>query len=312
MSKKLFILIFILIISCLVSVTTGPDILVNGLVVPNKDILLNFRLPRLLLALIIGAGLSISGAALQSLFRNDLASPYTLGISSVSALAASISIALGLSSYMSSISAILSSLLCLLFILTVTKYKSRQSNSYLLLLGVSIGFMCSSLIFSLQFFFDTSRAFEIQKWLAGGIQVVGFSEVIVCFLAFLISSIVFFITAKDLDLLQVGYDFSRARGVDAERVTMLVLVASGIMTGVFVSICGPIGFVGSIIPNIVRLSMGSIHRTLFSYSLVTGAIFLVVCDVLGRAILAPSELPVGVVTGLLGAPVFVYLIVRNR
>jgi len=203
-------------------------------------------------------------------------------------------------------------MLCLYFILSNTKNKSKSSNSYLLLIGVSIGFMCSSMIFSLQFFLDPTRVFEIQKWLAGVIQVIGFNEVILCAVSFFISTVTFYLVSKDLDMLQVGYDFSRARGVNAERVTGLILLASGLMVGVFVSLCGPIGFVGLIIPNLVRLKCGSIHRILFSYSLVSGAIFLVVCDILGRIVIAPSELPVGVITGLVGTPVFIYLVVRSR
>lgn len=312
MNKFIVLSIFILIFSCLVSICLGPNVDEPLFLVPSLPTVLLFRLPRVLLGILVGIGLALSGASLQSLLRNELASPYTLGISSAGALGASIAIFCQLPVIFISFLAMGFSFAALLFIVFIYYRQSQGSREYVLLVGVSLGFLCSSLIVGMQFFGGAEISFSIQKWLIGSLQTVGFSTCIILAPVVLFSLFVLCRLSRTLDILQLGSDFSLAKGVDVHQVNMEILIVIALLVGMLVSLVGPIAFVGLLVPQVVKLYVDSLHRYVLWYSAVYGAVFLIIVDSLSRVLIAPSEIPVGVLSSLIGAPIFVGLLLSKR
>ncbi len=312
MNRSMVQSIFILLVTCMVSICVGPNADESILSLPSLTSVLTFRLPRVLLGLMVGVGLSLSGASLQSLLRNELASPYTLGISSAGALGASIAIFLRLPTFFIPVLAITVSFLALLFIAYIFYRQSQGSREYVLLVGVSLGFLCSSLIVGMQFFAGAEISFSIQKWLIGSLQTVGFSTCLILSPFILFSIVVLGKLSRDLDILQLGSEFSLAKGVDVRRTGLQILIIISLLIGMLVSLVGPIAFVGLLVPQIVKLYVDSLHKYVLWYSAIYGAIFLIVIDSLSRLLIAPSEIPVGVLSSLIGAPIFVGLLLAKR
>jgi len=312
MSKSIFFAILFFVVSVLISICVGPN--ANGfpLEIPSTYTILTFRLPRVLLGALVGMGLSISGATLQSLLRNDLASPYTLGISSAGALGASLGIFLHLPAITIPLLAMSFSLSALLFIVYIYYRQSQGSREYLLLVGVSLGFLCSSLIVGMQFFGGAEVSFSIQKWLIGSLQTVGFSTFMTLLPVVVLAVFVLGANVRTLDILQFGPSFSIAKGVDVYKSGFQILVCVAILVGMLVSLVGPISFVGLLVPQVVKLYIPSMHKYVLWYSAIYGAIFLVLVDALSKVLIMPSEIPVGVLSSLIGAPIFVGLLVRSK
>jgi iron complex transport system permease protein len=314
----------------LVSITLGSvrlppwssiQILVSGLLgLPgpwsqtDQAIILSLRLPRVLLAGLVGAGLSVSGVVFQALLRNPLADPYILGVSSGSAVGAIVAILAGLSTL--SLGLPLVSFAGALLTVALVLYFGRQDGKIhpntLLLAGVIVGSFLSALI---MFFISTTQKEELHTiifWLMGDFSLSNTEALLVIFPYLLMGMGIIYLQARRLNLVLSGEESALQLGVDVGRLRTLSYVSASLMTAASVSVCGLIGFVGLIVPHGVRLIFGSDHRLLIPSSALIGASFLIASDTLARTLLAPVELPVGVITAAFGGPFFIYLLKTRK
>ncbi len=272
----------------------------------DRQIFIQFRLSRTLLAMTAGGCLSLAGCLFQAMLRNSLATPYTLGVSSGAALGAVVFICVGMPAIW--LGAVLGAALVLLIVLGFALQQKQLSAHALILAGVSINSVCSALIMLLHSFAGFTQSFSITSWLIGGVDTIPFAP-LALFAAFVIPVCAFVIwQAPAWNLLAVGEYWAAARGASVRRLMFGGYVAGSLLAAVTVSLTGPIGFVGLLVPHLVRQLTGADHRILLPCSLLFGASFLAVCDAFGRSILAPADLPVGVITALLGGPGLVWMI----
>ncbi len=286
----------------------------------NRDaqIFFSLRLPRVLMAGLTGATLAAAGLVFQALLRNPLADPFTLGIASGAALGAVLALKLGWVFQVLGFSAVsllalggalLSILINLLF---VSLRKPRFSTYAMILAGVSISFFFSSLILFIHYLADFTETQQMVRWIMGGVDIVNY-RVIVRLLPFcLVGFMVLIYFSRHLNLISLGEEAAIARGIQITRVKMTIFGVASVLTGLVVAHSGPIGFVGLMVPHILRLLVGSDHRLLVPASLLFGATFLIGCDTFARIIIAPAEIPVGIVTALCGGPFFLWLILRRK
>ena len=270
----------------------------------------DIRLPRVLLAIVVGASLSVSGAAYQSLLRNPLADSYILGVSTgaaVGAIAATVfaeQLPIG-----RPLAAFLGATLTIGGVYFLGQAHRDASNERLILAGVIVNSFLSSAVIFLITVSSGARLRSVFAWLIGDLS--GDVKRVPFIAAFAVGGmVVIFLQARSLNLLMTGEEDARALGVDVQRVKVIVYLASSLITGAAVAVSGVIGFVGLIVPHAVRLVGGSDNRMVVPASALVGAIFLVLCDTVARTVVAPQELHIGVITALIGAPVFVYLLRR--
>jgi len=277
----------------------------------------SIRVPRVLLAFVAGAALSLGGMAFQALFRNPLATPFTLGVSGGAAFGATLYIRLGISFAALgvagiSIFAFAGALTSILLVYSLTRLRQGASGATMLLAGVAISFSFSSLILFVHYTSDMAGSFNILRWLMGRLDVVGYDSLRTALPLAAIGAAIVLLRCRELDLMTVGEDVALSRGVDVRRDRRLLFAGVSLSVGGVVAICGPIGFVGMMAPHICRLLVGADHRRLAPASLLFGGTFLAACDTLARTVIAPAEIPVGVVTSLLGGPFFLWLLVAGR
>ena len=280
---------------------------------PTTVILLQVRLPRLLLAFFVGGSLAMVGVALQALLRNPLADPFIIGISSGAALGAAIALLFGVGISILSVSALpvcafAGALLSLVIMYRISSVGFGFSIYTLLLAGVVLNAIFSAFIMFLTSVADPSRAFGMYAWLMGSLTGPDFHTLGVLALYLGMGLGILATQAQSLNLLTLGEETARSLGVEVERVKKLVFVAAALLTGAVVSFSGIIGFVGLIVPHAVRLVLSADHRLLLPAAGFVGGMFLMLADTVARTALSPSEFPVGVVTALVGGPVFLYLL----
>ena len=283
----------------------------------ERRIVLELRLPRALLGFVAGAALAVAGMAFQALFRNALATPYTTGVSAGAALGAALYISTGLTASALAIpatdfAALAGALLAIGVVYALAGRAGDASGATLLLGGVAVSFVCTSLILVIQYAGDVTTSFRIGRWLLGGVETIGLAAVV--HLAPVVAAGVAALCAvsRHLDLVAVDDEWAAVRGVPVRAIRRVVFAASSLMVAAVVATCGPIGFVGLIVPHIGRLVVGPAHRRLAPFCVVGGGAFLVACDAIGRLLLAPVELPVGIVTALVGGPFFLVLLRRRH
>jgi len=277
----------------------------------------NIRLPRVLLAFMVGALLSLCGMVFQAIFKNPLTTPFTLGVSSGAAFGAIAFIVFGaeaasLGFAKSYFSAFTGALLSIILVYIFARIRGGFSTFTMLLAGVAINFFFSSLILLFQYLADFTKVFQTFRWLMGNLETYGFSKVVNIAPFFILGSLTVMLFSNELNLMLLGEDMAISRGLDVNRFKLIMFVICSLMVGASVSLCGVIGFVGMISPHICRLIIGSDHKYLTKASLFFGGFFMVACDTLSRKIIAPSELPVGIITALLGGPFFLWLLVNKR
>ncbi len=278
------------------------------------DILWQIRIPRVCLAFLAGAALAVSGTAFQAMFRNPLAEPFTLGVSSGAALGASLCLHFGWrfsSGWLSptALCALAGSMAAILLVYGLTRVRRGFSVATMLLAGVAVSFFFSSLILVLQYLSDLTRTFRMLRWVMGGMEtVVGFDDLFAVLPLVVTGIVIVFYLTHDLNQLATGEELASSRGVDVGRVKLLLFFSTSLMVGAVVAVCGPIGFVGLMVPHICRLLVGPDHRRLLPAALLAGGLFLTLCDTVARTAIAPSELPVGIITALLGGPFFLSLL----
>lgn len=275
------------------------------------------RLPRVLSGTIIGATLAAAGVVLQALLRNPLATPFTLGVSAGAALGAMLAItfrldvgALGVSSV--PIASFLGSLVAVAIVYGLAASQRRGlSTNVLLLAGVTLNSFFSALILFVQYLADFTDSFRTVRWLMGDLDVGSYSPIVASLPFLVVAFAVFATLPRALNLLSMGEDVAASRGVDVVRAQRWAFLSASLATGAAVSLGGPVGFIGIIVPHLVRLIVGSDHRLVLPAATLFGAAFLVLCDLLARTIMAPVEIPVGIITALIGGPFFLWLLVRQ-
>ena len=275
------------------------------------------RLPRVLAAALVGAALAASGVVLQALLRNPLATPFTLGVSAGAALGAMLVMAAGLDVGTLGVSSVplasfAGSVLATALVYGLARRQSRGlSTNVLLLAGVTLNSFFSALILFVQYLADFTQAFRTVRWLMGDLDVAGYAPIVAALPLVVLSLAAFGVLARSLNLLSLGADAAAARGVDVARAERLAFLSASLATGAAVSLAGPIGFIGIVVPHLVRLMVGADHRVVLPTSLLAGATFLIACDVVSRTAMAPLELPIGIVTAMIGGPFFLWQLVRH-
>ncbi len=281
-----------------------------------RTIFFRLRIPRVLLAMIVGASLSAVGAALQALFRNPLAEPFTLGVSGGGALGASVAIALGFGASLGGVPLVFLTAFAGSALFVAIVYRLASSGPVflpgaLLLAGVVLNLIAGAGVLMIQFVTDYTRALQILRWMVGTLDVVGVDLVWRMALFLLPGLMLLLYSTRDLHLIAMDEEAAAALGVDVRKVERTVYAASSLVVGVAVAVAGPIGFVGLIVPHAVRLVFGEDLRIVIPCSMLLGAGFLVAADTLARTLLGASELPVGAITALLGGPLFLVLLARK-
>jgi iron complex transport system permease protein len=283
---------------------------------PDREILFYTRLPRVLLALLAGGALAVAGVLFQAMLRDALATPYTLGVSTGASLGAVAAICLGWREvgHLPAIwlASFAGAALVLFLVMGIASEGRRMSSFTLLLAGVSINTICLAAILFLQYIANFGQTFAIVRWLMGGIDAVDYSTLAWFATAILPALAFIFLRARDWNLMAIGEDWAAARGVAVSRLMLTGYLLGSFVAGSVTALTGPIGFVGLIVPHALRLKLGADHRLLLPCSFFTGAAFLAICDTVARTALAPTEIPVGVVTALLGGPFFIWLLRSKR
>ena len=275
------------------------------------------RLPRTLAGACVGALFASAGVVFQGLLRNPLATPFTLGVSTGAALGAVLAITFNWSVSLIGISAVpvaafVGSLVAVGIVYALAQARHRGlSTTVLLLAGVTMNAFFSAMILFVQYFASFADTYRTLRWLMGDLDVSSYQPILAALPTTMVAFAVFGWLARPLNLLSLGADSAESRGLDVTRAQRAAFFSASLATGAAVSIGGPIGFVGIIIPHLVRLLVGPDHRLVLPAAALFGAAFLVGCDLVARTILAPVELPVGIITALIGGPFFLWLLIRK-
>jgi iron complex transport system permease protein len=318
--RALTILTLILIASIVVGLAVGsqridPASLFSDSV--SRTLFFRLRLPRVLMGLVIGASLAVTGGALQALFRNPLADPYTLGVSGGGALGAGIAIAMGWSARIFGIPLVFGAsfagaMLAVTLVRTLARMGAVVLPGALLLSGVAVNLFTAAALLTILYITDATSALRILRWIVGSLDVVGLEPIGRMVVVLAPAWLALLAMSRQLNLLAIDEDTAVTLGVNVRRCEAIVYALCALIVGVTVSTGGSIGFVGLIVPHAVRLMFGEDLRIVLPGSLLLGAAFLILADSLARTALPSSELPVGAITGLLGGPAFLWLLRRRQ
>jgi iron complex transport system permease protein len=276
------------------------------------------RLPRVIAGAMVGSALAASGVIFQALLRNALATPFTLGVSAGAALGAILALTFDLPSGVAGFSAVpiasFAGALGAVAIVYALARARRQglSTNVLLLAGVTLNSFFSALIIFVQFLADQTQTFRTVRWLMGDLDVSGYAPMVAAVPPIALSFAAFAVLPRSLNLLSISDESAASRGVDVHRTQRLAFLSASLATGAAVSLGGPVGFIGIVVPHLVRLLVGADHRLVVPASALGGAAFLVACDTISRTALSPLEIPVGVLTAIIGGPFFLWLLIRSR
>jgi len=321
MKKYIAGIIFVLIILVILPFLGITDIKINS-IFKNIDnntesyIFWYLRVPRTLLGFLAGSILAIAGLIFQNIFKNSLATPYTLGISSGASAGVVIAIKLGLSISFLGLNGtyfygFIGAFLSILFILTIAKLVRSFSIYTLLMTGVAVNFFFSSLIVILHYLFDFSQTVSILRWLMGGITPTGYKQILfltpffICFIGFT------FLTKNQLLIASGGDNFAYSKGLNIKYFRILVFIVTSLIIGIIVSIVGPIGFIGLVIPHISRIFFKRDFNAVIFMSIIMGGTLLLITDFISRILIPPVEIPVGIITSLIGAPFFLFVLISS-
>jgi len=318
--KALAILTLVLLASIAVGLAVGSQHIELSRILSDPfshTLFFRLRLPRVLMGLLIGASLAVTGGALQALFRNPLADPYTLGVSGGGALGASIAIAMGWSARVAGIPLVFAAsfagaMLAVTLVRTIARSGAVMLPGALLLSGVVVNLITAAGVLTIQYLTDPSSALRILRWLIGSLDIVGLDPIGRMLLVLAPAWLALLAFSRQLNLLAIDEDTAATLGVNVRRCETMVHALCALIVGVTVSAGGAIGFVGLIVPHAVRLLFGEDLRIVLPGSLLLGAAFLILADALARTALPSNELPVGAITGLLGGPVFLWLLRRRQ
>ena len=282
----------------------------------DKIVVLNIRLPRVFVAVFAGIALSNAGLLMQGIFQNPLVSPYTLGVSNGAAFGAALSIILGtplsfLGNYKVPIFAFIFSIITMTMVYIIS-IVAKKSSKTLILAGVAIGYLFSAMVSFLKYVSDTDELPEIVFWMMGSLSGIAWESIAIIVCVVVISFIIMMRYAWDLNVMALGEESALSLGVNFNKIKNISIVLSTLMTAVAVAFTGIIGFVGLIAPHISRMIIGSDYRYLVPASSLIGALLLLISDTVARNIIAPTELPIGIITSFIGVPFFLYLIIKQK
>ncbi len=276
------------------------------------SIIWRIRLPRVLMAAMAGAVLSLGGLVFQALLRNPLAEPYILGVSGGAAIGAIIGILAGLARFPGvGLTAFIGSMSTLIVVLFISSNNSSMRKDTVILSGVMVNAFCSAVIMFLISLTTDSKIHNIMFWLMGDLSSADLPQAGLLFLMIIPCFILIFVLSHSMNLLLLGREMAKSMGVNTKKVTAMLLIATSFMISAAVCQCGLLGFVGLVIPHIFRLSLGPDHRVLVPACILGGGTYMVVCDLLARWIPQQGEMPAGVITAMIGAPLFIYLLKKE-
>ena len=282
----------------------------------HRDVLLYIRLPRVILAAAVGASLGTAGAVFQGLFRNPMADPYVLGVSSGAALGAIVAILTGGSLYFAGFTAVpLFAFLGGVLSITLVYYLARVGKAVpvmtLLLAGIAVSAFLSALV-SLLTYFSGDKLHQVVFWMMGGLGGASWLQLLAMLPYVLVGYSIIYYYARELNILLLGEETALQLGVETEKVKKILMAGASLLVAAAVSTSGIIGFIGLIVPHFIRLAVGPDHRFLLPASALLGASILIAADTLARTIISPTELPVGIITAMVGAPVFIFLLKKRK
>ncbi|MBU1147585.1 MAG: iron ABC transporter permease [Candidatus Omnitrophica bacterium] len=309
----LFSLLFIIALVILCMLIGPVRIAVDEIFLQKYSDIMRLRLFRVILAIAAGAGLSLSGVILQGVLRNPLSEPYVLGVSSGSGLGAVIGLLFF--SHVAAAShclAFLGGILTIIIVYNIARSGNRLSTENMIISGILVSALFSSLLMFFVSISSSAKVHSVMWWLLGNLQVYKGIHVGIVSSAVVMGLLLAALFAKELNALSLGEEDAMHLGVDINKVKKLLLVISALVTSIVVSMCGIIGFVGLMVPHITRRLVGPDHRALIPASVLTGAAFLLVCDLFSRTVMAPAEIPVGVVTAFIGVPFFMFILRKSR
>ena len=299
-----------------VSISDLPRLLFNDGDDVAYTIVKAVRLPRIILGLAVGGSLSLSGVILQGIYRNPLVEPYTLGISGGASVGVALAIVFGipgiLGNYMLPISGFAGALAAVFLVYSLSLKGGRVKIQTMLLVGVMISFIASSAMMLLLSLSSAEHIHSIIFWIMGSLDEPNNKLIITIVLIALASLLVSYLFVQPLNALRLGEERARHLGINTDISIKILFIITSLLTGVCVSMAGVIGFVGLIIPHLIRLLTGSDYRILLISSFIAGGGFLVLCDTLARTIISPNELPIGVITGIIGGSIFVVVLNRSN
>jgi len=306
----------IIFLACLFIILIAPLVGFDGFMgfdlnSQQEFILLNLRIPRVMLALIVGGSLAIVGWVFQVIFKNSLATPYTMGISSIAALAMAVSELLLENSIVANKDIIFVLFYIPILALILFAFKKNIGRDRLLLFGVCLGIFSSSAIVFLQTILGNESVSKLVRWMMGGLEIVGYSDFLILAPAIIISCIAIVFFRKEITMISIGEEFASSRGVDTSKVFLLLILTANILVAFIVWFCGPIGFVGLIIPHLTKKILGHDFSRNVGTCFVIGGAFLVFCDLFSRSITASHVIPVGAITACIGAPLLILQLVKK-
>ncbi len=306
--------IFRLLMGTIISEQSGTDGAAADI---TRTILFQIRLPRVLLGFLVGCSLASVGVVLQALLRNPLADPYVLGVSSGAALGAAVGVLCGAGTTFLAEAALpacgfAGGIVALVIVYRMAISSERLPIHSLLLTGVILNAIFSALIMFITSILDPNRSYGMMAWLMGTLTSPTYSGLVGVLVYLSISLILLFRQVRALNILALGEDAARSLGVDTERAKRSIFILTALVTGAVVSVSGMIGFIGMVVPHAVRLAIGADHRLLLPASALVGGTFLMGADTMARTLIAPTEVPVGIITALAGGPFFVYLLLWRK
>ncbi len=278
---------------------------------PHRTIVINLRLPRILLGVIVGSSLAVSGTSMQGIFKNPLASPFILGVSAGGGMGAAVGIYIGISYYLLPIFSFIAALGTVILVFALGRVRGKTDIATLLLAGLAMNFLMSGLTNYIRYISPPEKEFHLRilAFMFGTLNGSIWREVHFSLPVMVIGIALVFAYSKELNLFQMGEESAMQLGVEVEKTKMIQLFTSSLLAATMVAFTGIIGFVGLMMPHAARLIVGPEHKKLIPTSALFGGIFLVICDTISRMM---GEIPVGIVTVLLGSPFFIYLLLRNR
>lgn len=327
MTKKYVTAYFISAVILLVSIWCGVSI--GSVSVPLStlwdaetnptaySILWNIRMPRVILAALVGASLAIAGAAFQGLLKNPLADPYTLGISSGASVGAVFTLFFGVSIpvfglFTLPVFSMIGAFVTLIVVMGFARMVDRTMKmETMILTGIIFSSFLGSCI-SLMIALTGEELRSIMGWLLGSVSMRGWPYVRMIIPFIILGAGILWLNRRELNAMIYGEERAKYLGVDVKRSKYFILIGGSMLTGAAVAVSGTIGFVGLVVPHMIRMLVGADHRHLLPISFINGASLLVICDLVSRTIIAPTELPIGVITSFIGAPVFAYIFFRQR
>ncbi len=281
-----------------------------------RVIIMNIRMPRIVVAILVGMGLSASGAAMQGLFRNPMAEPYVLGMSSGAAAGASAAIVLGMGGlfgvYSVPAMAFISAIITIFVVYSIAHTEGKIPTETLLLSGIAVGFFLQATVSFLKLIAPTDTLRDVVLWLMGSFAGVTWNDAAILALPVMVGLLTLFLLTRELNAFQFGEETAMYIGIEIELMKRILLLATSLITAISVSTAGIIGFTGLVVPHVARILVGADQRIQLPVAAICGGIFLVLADTLARSIAQPAEIPIGIITAVVGAPYFVYLLRRRK